>query len=311
MIKAAISGGTTPQACEILKILINHPDVEIVCVNAPEAEGMLLSQVHRGLRGETFMRFTSQMPIDDIDVLFMADTEPGASMKFMATHSVPEGLKIIDLSPDFRKESLNDADSPWVYALPELNRKPLVRGATRASMPGPLASAVLPALLPLAKNLLLNSTIHINAVQAEPQAEPGEPLALLEHEEDAEIRGALGTLQASFHSEMLYVVTAGGWQNGLAATVYMESPVSVNEIEKLYEEFFSDHSFTLVADTLPTLMEVAGTNKCIIHLQKSDPWLVINVAIDDKIKGAAGSAVHVMNLMFGLQERVGLMLKSH
>lgn len=311
MIKAAITGGTTPQAREILKILINHPDVEIVCVHAPEADGKLLSQVHRGLRGETFMRFSSQIPLEELDVLFMADTEPGASLRFMANHTVPDDLKVIDLSPDFREQSLMDADSPWVYALPEMNRKPLVRGARRAAMPGPLASAVLPALLPLAKNLLLNSTIHICAVAAEPEAEPGEPLALLEHEEDSEIRSALGQLQASFHSEMLYVVTAGGWQNGIAATVYMETPVGVGEIEKLYEEFFSDHSFTLVADTLPTLMEVAGTNKCIIHLQKSEPRLVVSVAIDDKIKGSAGSAVHVMNLMFGLQERVGLMLKSH
>ena len=158
---------------------------------------------------------------------------------------------------------------------------------------------------------LLNSTIHISAVTAEPESEPGEPLALLEHEEDAEIRGALSSLQSSFQSQMHYVVTAGGWQNGLVATLYMETPIETSEIEKLYEEFFSDHSFTLVADTLPTLMEVAGTNKCILHLQKSGSRLVVSVAIDDKIKGAAGSAVHVMNLMFGLQERVGLMLKSH
>ena len=311
MIKAAITGGTTPQAREILKILINHPDVEIVCVHAPEAEGKLLSQVHRGLRGETFMRFSSHIDMDGIDVLFMADTEPGSSMMFLANHPVPEKVKIIDLSPDFREQSLEDPESQWVYALPEINRKPLVRGATRASMPGPLASAVLPALFPLAKNLLLNSTVHVCAVTAEPESEPGEPLALIEHEEDAEIRGALKQQQASFNSEIVYVVTAGGWQNGLAATVYLETPVSITEIEKLYEDCLSDHSFTIVADTLPTLMEVAGTNKCIMHLQKSETRLVINVAIDDKIKGASGSAVHVMNLMFGLQERVGLMLKSH
>lgn len=311
MIKAAITGGTSPQAREILKILINHPDVEIMCVHAPEADGKLLSQIHRGLRGETFMKFSSTISLEDIDVLFMADTEPGASAMFLAQHPAPEKLKIIDLSPDFRTEAMNYPDSQWVYALPELNRKPLVRGATRASMPGPVASAVLPALLPLAKNLMLNDTIHICAVIAEPEAEPGEPLALIEHEEDTEIRAALKQLQASFSSEMVYVVTAGGWQNGLAATVYLETPIAESEITKLYQEYFSDHSFTLIADTLPTLMEVAGTNKCIIHLQKSEPRLVVNVAIDDKIKGAAGSAVHVMNLMFGLQERVGLMLKSH
>lgn len=311
MIKAAITGGTSPQAREILKILINHPDVEIIRVHAPEANGKMLSEIHRGLRGETFMRFTSEIPLDDVDILFMADTEPGAGASFIASRNIPESLKIIDLSPDFREEAMNYPESPWVYALPELNRKPLVRGATRASMPGPLASAVLPALLPMAKNLMLNHTIHISAVTAEPESEPGEPLALLEHEEDIEIRAALKQLQSSFNAEMLYVVVSGGWQNGLAATIYLETPVAENEIIKLYQDFFSDHSFTLISDTLPTLMEVAGTNKCIIHLQKSYSKLVANVAIDDKIKGAAGSAVHVMNLMFGLQERVGLMLKSH
>lgn len=310
MIKAGIVGGESNSAGELIRILINHPDVELAWVSAPEEEGELLAQRHRGLTGETYMRFCGDKNPDDIDVLFLCFAEDGDSERYLARHTLPEKLKLIDMSPDFRLPT--DEDSEWVYALPELNRKPLVRGATRAAVPGPFATIMLLSLLPMAKNLLLNSEIHVSCVSpSAPDADrPGEATVLLEHEEIDETRKALKTLQNSFDSDIRLVATAGGWNTGLASNIYMDTPIGEDEIKDLYDTFYEDHGFTFLSENLPDLGEVRGTNKCLMHLEKSGNTLIVSAVIDDTHKGGASAAVHAMNLMFGLQERVGLMLKA-
>ena len=306
MIRAAIAGGSTSRAGEVIKLLVNHPDVEIIWVNDPDLKGHSLYEIHKGLRGETYMRFSAEPSTDNIDVLFLCFDDPDDTASFLHSICLPESVKMIDLSGLFRDPS--DTDSPWVYALPELNRKPLVRGATRAAVPGALATAALLGLLPMAKHLMLTADIHASAVVPDAYAEPGEALVLLDHEQTGEITSALQSLQSSCSRPLFFVVTAGGWTRGISLVMYFKCAVAEDELLALYNEYYADHSFTFMSDSVPSLSEVTGTAKCIINLRKVDDRVAISVAIDDVLKGSAAQAVHAMNLLFGLQERVGLML---
>ena len=311
MIRAGVTGGSMPVAGEIIKLLINHPDVELYWVVDPDAEGVMISQIHKGLRGETYMRFTSRPEMDKVDVIFLCFEEPGQAKRFVIDNAIPERVKLIDMSGDFLQESTFADGDPWIFGLPELSRKPLVRGGRRAAVPPALTSAVLLPLLPLAKEQVLDEgDIHINAVVAEPDAEPGEALALIDLEEADQVARALRSLQPSFDRPMTFIVVNGGWRRGISLSIHFKSSLSEERAVELYNEFYSDHGFTFMSSSLPNLTEVVGTNKCIINLQKVGDRLVINAVIDDLIKGASAMAVHDMNLLFGLQERVGLMLKS-
>lgn len=313
MIRVGITGGESAAAGNLIRILINHPDVELAWVEAPSEEGDLLSRRHKGLAGETYMQFCRKGNLDDINLLFLCNTVDGDSERYLATHQIPDGVKVIDLSPDFRinPDITTPENAPtWVYALPELNRKPLVRGATRAAIPGPLASIALLALLPMAKNLLLNSEIHVNCVTPTGDDSEGEATVTLQHEEIEEMQAALRTLQQSFNSPIRLTATAGGWNRGLSATIYLDTPISEDEIKDIYDSFYEDHGFTFLSESCPGLDEVRGTNKCILHIEKVGPTLIVSAVIDDSLRGGAAGAVHVMNLLFGLQERVGLTLAA-
>lgn len=298
-------------AGEIIKILINHPDVELLWVYEPCAEGALVSQVHKGLRGETYMRFTSQPEMAHVDALFLCSDEPGEAERFLKNYPTNHNTKIIDLSGDFLDRSTFADGDAWIFGLPELSRKPMVRGGLHASIPPALSSAVLLSLLPLARQSMLDSTIHISAIVAEENAEPGEALALIDLEEADNIARAIRSLQPSFDAPMMFTVMAGGWKRGISVSLHFKCDIDEARVNELYNEFYSDHSFTFMSQSLPNLTEVTGTNKCIINVQRVGSQLVVNTVIDDLIKGSAAMAVHAMNLMFGLQERVGLMLKAH
>ena len=303
MIKVGIIGGTRPQAGELLRILINHPDVEIMWVYDPSHKDLPVSQYHRGLAGETYLRFSDTYDLSVIDALFMCHDREGQSRQVLASMSIPENLRIIDMSPDFI------GDSGFVYGLPEANRKPLVRGAKRAAVPSPIAMPILLALLPLAKNLMLNSPIQAMVVRASHPYDLG-LLTVFPQDEEAEIGDALRSLQTSFAQPVNIVSVHGGFHRGMMAVVYLQSSISVEQARQLYEDFYDDHSFTFVSDNNPDIREIANTNKCMLNIEKYDDQLVITAVVDDLLKGSAGNAVHLMNLLFGLQERVGLMLKA-
>lgn len=312
MIRAALTGGGTAVAGEIIKILINHPDVELAWVYEPDAEGALLSQIHKGLRGETYMRFCAVPEMDKTDVIFLCFDEPEQSVRFIERYPVSDKVKIIDLSGDYLPQSTFADGDEWIFGLPELSRKPLVRGALHASVPQALTSAVLLSLLPLAKaKMLHDGDIHVTAAVAEDGAEAGEMLALIDIEEADDIVRGLRSLDSAFDTPMTFMVMCGGWRRGISIAIHFKSPVSQEKAVQLFNEFYSDHGFTFISSSIPNLAEVVGTNKCIINIEKVGDRLVINTVIDDLIKGAAAMAVHDMNLLFGLQERVGLMLKAH
>ncbi len=323
MIKAGILGGAGYTAGELLRLLINHPDVEIAWVNAPEKEGELVTDIHQGILGETFLRFTSETSWDDVDVLFSCLSH-GQLKLLMEVNPVPESVKIIDLSRDFRLAGSTDG-SGFVYGLPELNRKPMVRGAMRVANPGSFATAVELALLPLAKNGLLDSDIHVTAIGGSTFEDVNtltqtnfslrnDNITLYKpfrHQQIDEMKMAIRQLQPEFAGEILMISMRGCFTRGIMAVVYLDvdPEMSLDEIRHLYEEAYSDHSFTFVSDRIPDLKDVVNTNKCIVHLEKFGDRLLITSVLDNLLKGGAGTALHNMNLLFGLSERTGLTLK--
>lgn len=320
MIRAGILGGEGFAAGELIRLLINHPDVELSRVQSKLYDGRLLTEVHQGMEGETYLRFTADVDFEDLDVVFCCYPH-GHTSQLFANRQLPEGLKVIDLARDFRIES---PESDFVYGLPELNRRRLVHGAMRVANPGAFATAIELALLPLAKNLLLNTPIHITAITgfSGSAVEKSSPDQLawhrdnvsiyqpLHHDHLPEIRQTLQTLQSSFNSELLFIPMRGSFARGMLITAYMDMPVSLDQLRNLYEDYYADHSFTFVVDRRPDLKDVVNTNKCLIHLEKIGDKLLVTAVIDNIIKGAAGQAVHNMNLLFGLHEKVGLALKS-
>lgn len=316
MIKVGIVGGANPNAGELLRLLINHPDVAVTWVHSAENAGRKISEVHSGLTGEFESAFTDAMPFTDIDLLFIC-LPAGEGRRFVERNELPADLKVIDLSGDMR---LGNSDNDFVYGLPELNRKELVRGATRASVPGALATAVNLALLPLARHLMLTRNIHITAVTGrtgddcsvvlEPEGLLPRFVDSLMHRQEEEMRATLRSQQTSFASDIDIVSVIGNHRRGLAVMVYFDSPVPASTVKPLFEEFYSDHNFTFITDDKPRLEDVSGTNKCLLHVENIGSKLVVTAVIDNILKGGAGQAVHIMNLLFGLHERVGLQLKS-
>lgn len=320
MIRAGILGGDGFAAGELIRLLINHPDVELCRVQSQLHNGKLITEVHQGMEGETYLRFTDGTSLDGLDVAFCCWPH-GTTSRFFADNPVPKGLKVIDLSRDFR---LQADGNDFVYGLPELNRKPMVRGTLHVANPGAFATAICLALLPLAKNLLLNSPIHVTAITgfSGSAVEKSSPNQLawhrdnvsiyrpLQHHHLPEITQTLQSLQSSFTGDISFIPMRGSFARGMLATIYLDMPVSIDQLRNLYDDYYADHSFTYVLDRRPDLKDVVNTNKCLIHLEKVGNRLLITTVIDNILKGAAGQAVHNMNLLFGLQERVGLALKS-
>lgn len=318
MIKIGIIGGAGYTAGELIRLLLNHPDAEITFVNSSSNAGNLLTDVHSGLYGETDLRFTDELPLDRIDLLFFC-TAHGDTRKFMESHSVPENVKIIDLSMDYRLES---PEHDFVYGLPELNRRRICKSQHIAN-PGCFATCIQLGVLPLAKHLMLNSDLHVQAITGstgagvKPSATShfswrNDNISIYKpftHQHLAEINQSLNQLQHSFQSAIHFIPVRGNFSRGIFATTYLDCKIELDEIKRIYADYYDDHSFTFVTDKNPDLKQVVNTNKCLIYLQKHEDKLLIVSMIDNLLKGASGQAVHNMNLLFGLEETVGLHLK--
>ena len=234
---------------------------------------------------------------------------------------IRDSLKIIDLARDHRIE---DGSHDFVYGLSELNRKPMVRGAKHVANPGCLAMAVELSLIPLAKNLLLNSDIHTTIVTgATSEGAERRPTTHyawrndnmvvyrpFAHPQMPEILQVLRAMQQSFDSQIHMLPMRGSFSRGIMAVSYLDCPLELTEIIRIYSEYFADHNFTFITSKIPDLKDVVNTNKCIIHLDKIGGKLLITAVIDNLLKGGAGNAVHTMNLLFGLQETTGLTMKA-
>ena len=318
MIKVGIIGGAGYTAGELIRLLINHPDAEIVFINSNSHAGHKITEVHEGLYGETELTFTDELPLDDIDVLFFC-TAHGDTKKFLECHNIPEELKIIDLSMDFRIKS---EEHNFIYGLPELNRRTICKSKYVAN-PGCFATCIELGLLPLAKHLMLNDDISVNAITGSTGAgvKPGATshfswrnnnisiYKAFNHQHVPEIKQSLKQLQNSFDSEIDFIPYRGDFPRGIFVTLVVKTQVSLEEIERIYEEYYAKDSFTHIVKENIDLKQVVNTNKCLIHLEKYGNKLLIVSCIDNLLKGASGQAVHNMNLMFNLEETVGLRLK--
>ena len=156
---------------ELIRLLVNHPEAEIVFANSESNAGNKVSDVHEGLLGDTSLCFTSEMPFDKVDVVFFCFGH-GKSEEFLASHSIPEHVRIIDLAQDFRiaapgaydaSKSMTPANHDFVYGLPELNREE-IRKARHVANPGCFATCIQLALLPAAKMQLLQHDVAVNAI---------------------------------------------------------------------------------------------------------------------------------------------------
>lgn len=318
MIRAGIIGGAGYTAGELIRLLVNHPEAEIVFVNSSSNAGNRITDVHGGLYGECDLVFTDELPLDKIDVLFFC-TAHGDTRKFMESHNIPESLKIIDLSMDYRIAS---NEHNFLYGLPELNRRAICK-ASRVANPGCFATCIELGLLPLAKHLMLNSDISVNAITGSTGAgvKPSSTshfswrnnnmsiYKAFDHQHIPEIKQSLTQLQTSFNAEIDFIPYRGDFPRGIFATLVVKTKVDLHEITRIYEEYYKRDSFVHIVDKNIDLKQVVNTNKCLIHLEKHGDKLLIISCIDNLLKGASGQAVHNMNLMFNLEETVGLRLK--
>lgn len=318
MIRAGIIGGAGYTAGELIRLLVNHPEAEIVFVNSSSNAGNRITDVHGGLYGECDLVFTDELPLDKIDVLFFC-TAHGDTRKFMESHNIPESLKIIDLSMDYRIAS---NEHNFLYGLPELNRRAICK-ASRVANPGCFATCIELGLLPLAKHLMLNSDISVNAITGSTGAgvKPSSTshfswrnnnmsiYKAFDHQHIPEIKQSLTQLQTSFNAEIDFIPYRGDFPRGIFATLVVKTKVDLHEITRIYEEYYERDSFVYIVDKNIDLKQVVNTNKCLIHLEKHGDKLLIISCIDNLLKGASGQAVHNMNLMFNLEETVGLRLK--
>ena len=318
MIRAGIIGGAGYTAGELIRLLVNHPEAEIVFVNSSSNAGNRITDVHGGLYGECDLVFTDELPLDKIDVLFFC-TAHGDTRKFMESHNIPESLKIIDLSMDYRIAS---NEHNFLYGLPELNRRAICK-ASRVANPGCFATCIELGLLPLAKHLMLNSDISVNAITGSTGAgvKPSSTshfswrnnnmsiYKAFDHQHIPEIKQSLTQLQTSFNAEIDFIPYRGDFPRGIFATLVVKTKVDLHEITRIYEEYYERDSFVHIVDKNIDLKQVVNTNKRLIHLEKHRDKLLIISCIDNLLKGASGQAVHNMNHMFNLEETVGLRLK--
>ena len=319
MIKAGIIGGAGYTAGELIRILVNHPTVEIAFVNSTSNAGKDVTAVHGGLFGETELVFTNELPLDGVDVLFLCSAH-GDSRRFLEANSVPAGLKIIDLSTDYRQAR---PDHDFVYGLPEINKE-AIQKAFHVANPGCFATAIQLAILPLAAAGLLTDDVHINAITGSTGAgvKPAETshfswrnnnisvYKAFGHQHLDEIEQSVRQLQPGFDKNLNFIPVRGNFARGIFASTYTKCPLSVGEAKALYSEFYKNAAFTFVADKNPDMKQVVNTNKAIIYVEKHGENLLIISMIDNLLKGASGQAVQNMNLMVGIDEKAGLNLKS-
>lgn len=321
-IKAGIIGGAGYTGGEMLRILVNHPQVEIAFVNSSSNAGNLISEVHTDLFGDTDLKFTDQI-LQDIDVLFLC-VGHGDAKKFLEANPINEKIRIIDLSQDFRlAQNSQLAPRNFVYGLPELNKEK-IQSAQNIANPGCFATCIQMGLLPLAEKGLLQSEVHINATTGSTGA--GQSLSktshfswrnsnlsiykAFEHQHLNEIGESLTQLQGEVKEALNFIPQRGDFTRGILAAMYVESDLTEEAAYELYESYYANHPFTHVSRKNIDLKQVVNTNKCLIHLGKHGNKLFIISIIDNLLKGASGQAVQNMNLMFGLEETVGLKLKA-
>jgi N-acetyl-gamma-glutamyl-phosphate reductase len=318
-IKVGVVGGAGYTGGETIRLLLNHPHAALAFVHSRSNAGNPLHSAHPDLLGETPLLFTDTVQ-QDVEVIFLC-LGHGESKKFLEDNAISENVKIIDLSQDFRLGDHIEGRA-FVYGLPEVNRE-AIKKAKNIANPGCFATAIELGLVPLAKAGILKEA-YVTGITGSTGA--GQKLQetthftwrannisaykTLTHQHIKEINRTLCQLQPDFSGEVNFIP----WRGDFARGIYVSSCVSVSgsldDMKKLYHDFYQGDPFTFVADEIIDLKQTVNTNKCLISLEKEKDKLVIHSAIDNLLKGASGQAVQNMNLMHGFEEDAGLRLKS-
>jgi len=321
-IKVGIIGGAGYTGGELIRILINHPQAEIISIFSRSNAGNPIYQVHPDLLGDTDLIFDDSIS-QEADVIFLC-LGHGEARKFLSTETVPATAKLIDLSNDFRlKQNSSFGDRSFVYGLPEINKE-AIRSASNIANPGCFATAIQLGLLPLASKGLLQD-IYTTGITGSTGAGQGlsqtshfswranniQAYKTLSHQHLGEIGESIRQLQPSMTGELNFVPWRGDFTRGIFISSQFNTDLSQLELNALYEEFYVDQPFTHLSKESIFLKQVVNTNKCIIQVEKVGTKAVVHSVIDNLLKGASGQAVQNMNIMFGLDECLGLQLKAN
>ena len=319
MIKIGILGAAGYTGGELIRLLLNHPEAEIVFANSESNAGNLVADVHEGLLGDTDLRFTSEMPFEKVDVVFFCFGH-GKSEQFLREHTIPAHVKIIDLAQDFR---LAAPDNDYVYGLPEINRE-RIAAAQHVANPGCFATCIQLGLLPAAKLGIVKGDIAVNAITGSTGAgqKPGATthfswrdnnMSIYKafcHQHVPEICQSLKQVQGELDAEIDFIPYRGDFARGIFATQVVKTDMPIEQIVEAYKAFYKDAPFTHYVDNAIDMKQVVNTNKALVHCDKFGNKLLITSTIDNLLKGAVGQAVQNMNIMFGVEETMGLRLKG-
>lgn len=328
MIKIGILGAAGYTGGELIRLLVNHPEAEIVFANSESNAGNLVADVHEGLLGDTDLRFTDAMPFDEVDVVFFCFGH-GKSEQFLQEHTIPAHVKIIDLAQDFR---IAAPTHDYVYGLPEIH-KAQIQQCQHLANPGCFATCIQLGLLPLAKAGLLTHDVAVNAITGSTGAGQ-KPVGtthfswrtdnmsiykVFTHQHLHEIRQSLTELQGSLDASIDFIPYRGDFARGIFCTEVVKfdgaegTPTNptAEQLADMYRTFYADAAFTHYVDKALDLKQVVNTNKALVHIDKFGNKAVITCIIDNLLKGAVGQAVQNMNLMFGVDEKAGLGLKAN
>ena len=321
---------------ELIRLLLNHPQAEIVVANSESNAGNKIYEVHEGLVGETDLCFTSEMPFDQEDVLFFCFGH-GKSEAFLREHEIPAHVKIIDLAQDFRISLPQPSQgegagipplggprgAAFIYGLPETHREQ-IRTATRLANPGCFATCIQLAMLPALRAGIISGDIHVNGITGSTGAgqKPGATTHFswrndnisvyktFTHQHLLEINQTVQELCPGYAGRVLFIPQRGCFTRGIFVTAYAKCELPVEDVRRIYADYYRDAAFTHFVPKSPDMKQVVNTNKALVYVERFEDQLLMISCIDNLLKGAVGQAVQNMNLMFGLDERAGLQLKA-
>lgn len=307
MIRVGIIGAAGYTAGELIRLLVNHPEVEITFAHSTSNAGQPFHAVHTGLIGDTEQCFSDTYDLHAIDVLFLCSGH-GKSTAFWAENECPEGLRIIDLAQDYR-----DEHDGYVYGLPELQREKIC-ACTKLANPGCFATAIQLALLPM-----IGKTKEASVTAITGSTGAGQKPTATTH--FSWRNDNMSVYKAFTHQHLLeigrntgmnveFIPMRGDFSRGIIAAVTMPFDGIAEEAYELYSQYYKDAAFTHVINREVNLKDVVNTNKCVLQTQVHEGRLLVTSVIDNLLKGASGQALQNMNLMFGLDETTGLRLKA-
>ena len=317
-IKVGIIGAAGYTAGELIRILLNHPNVELTSLQSESQAGKKIWNVHKDLIGETDLTFTEEIKTKDLDLVFLCKGH-GESKNILEQNPSILNLKIIDLSQDFRLHG----DHSFVYGLPEVNRDK-VKTSSHVANPGCFATCIQLGILPAVKKNIVKGDIHISGITGSTGAgqsfsatshfswrsNNASAYKVLKHQHLLEVGESVKTANSGWNDSIHFVPYRGAFTRGIITTAYFETDVATDSLLEQYQEAYEMHPFTIVIDENPDLKMVINTNKAVVYPTVIDGRAVIISVIDNLLKGASGQAVQNMNLMMGFDEKLGLDLKS-